>query len=129
MRAICWRAGAWERQMKLFAMRLALCAAALVCGASFAQAQGFPAKPVRIVVPYPAGGSVDIVTRAVTQRLNANWAQPIVIENKAGGGTQIGAEAVAKSAPDGTTLFATGMETFAITPFMHAKLSYDPDKD
>ena len=115
--------------MKRIAMRLALCAAALVCGTSFAQAQGFPAKPVRIVVPYPAGGSVDIVTRAVTQRLSIAWAQPIVIENKAGGGTQIGAEAVAKSAPDGYTLFATGMETFAITPFMHAKLSYDPDKD
>ena len=115
--------------MKLVAMRMALCAAALVCGASFAEAQGFPTKPVRIVVPYPAGGSVDIVTRAVTQRLSTTWGQPIVIENKAGGGTQIGAEAVAKSAPDGTTLFATGMETFAITPFMHAKLSYDPDKD
>src|SRR4051812_25255371 len=119
----------WERRMKRTAMQLALCAAALVCGASLVQAQGFPAKPVRIVVPYPAGGSVDIVTRAVTQRLNAIWGQPIVIENKAGGGTQIGAEAVAKSAPDGYTLFATGMETFAITPFMHAKLSYDPDKD
>jgi tripartite-type tricarboxylate transporter receptor subunit TctC len=57
------------------------------------------------------------------------WGQSVVIENKAGGGTQIGAEAVAKSAPDGATLFATGMETFAITPFMHSKLSYDPDKD
>src|ERR1041384_4259439 len=90
----------WERRMKRTAMRLALCAAALVCGASVAQAQGFPTKPVRIVVPYPAGGSVDIVTRAVTQRLNAMWGQPIVIENKAGGGTQIGVEAVAKSAPD-----------------------------
>src|SRR5476651_1943066 len=115
--------------MKRIAMRLALCVAVLACGASFAQAQGFPAKPVRIVVPYPAGGSVDIVTRAVTQRLGTAWGQAIVIENKAGGGTQIGAEAVAKSAPDGYTLFATGMETFAITPFMHAKLSYDPDKD
>jgi tripartite-type tricarboxylate transporter receptor subunit TctC len=115
--------------MNRIATRLALCAAALMCAASLAQAQGFPSKPVRIVVPYPAGGSVDIVTRAVTQRLNAIWGQPIVIENKAGGGTQIGAEAVAKSAPDGYTLFATGMETFAITPFMHAKLSYDPDKD
>jgi tripartite-type tricarboxylate transporter receptor subunit TctC len=92
-------------------------------------AQTFPSKPVRIVVPYPAGGSVDIVTRAVTQRLAALWGEAIVIENKAGGGTQIGAEAVAKSPADGTTLFATGMETFAITPFMVAKLSFDPDKD
>jgi tripartite-type tricarboxylate transporter receptor subunit TctC len=110
-------------------MRLALAMLALAPGAALAQAQSLPVKPIHIVVPYPAGGSVDIITRAVTQRLNAMWGQSVVIENKAGGGTQIGAEAVAKSAPDGATLFATGMETFAITPFMHSKLSYDPDKD
>jgi tripartite-type tricarboxylate transporter receptor subunit TctC len=115
--------------MKRTAIRLALSMLALAPSAALAQAQGLPAKPIHIVVPYPAGGSVDIVTRAVTQRLNAMWGQSVVIENKAGGGTQIGAEAVAKSAPDGATLFATGMETFAITPFMHSKLSYDPDKD
>ena len=62
----------------------------------------------------------------MTQRLSAIWGQPIVIENKAGGATEIAAELVAKSAPDGYTLFATGMETFAINPFMVAKLSYDP---
>ena len=115
--------------MKRIAMRLVLLMLAITPAAALAQTQGLPAKPVHIVVPYPAGGSVDIVTRAVTQRLNAMWGQSVVIENKAGGGTQIGAEAVAKSAPDGATLFATGMETFAITPFMHSKLSYDPDKD
>jgi len=115
--------------MKRMAMRLALAMLALAPGAALAQAQSLPVKPIHIVVPYPAGGSVDIITRAVTQRLNAMWGQSVVIENKAGGGTQIGAEAVAKSAPDGATLFATGMETFAITPFMHSKLSYDPDRD
>jgi tripartite-type tricarboxylate transporter receptor subunit TctC len=92
-------------------------------------AQAFPSKPVRIVVPYPAGGSVDIVTRAVTQRLAALWGHAIVIENKPGGATQIGAEAVAKSEADGYTLFATGMETFAITPFIMNKLAYDPERD
>ena len=97
--------------------------------ATQAGAQTYPSKQVRIVVPYPAGGSVDIVTRAVTQRLAAQWGESIVIENKGGGATQIGAEAVAKSAPDGYTLFATGMETFAITPFIMAKIAYDPDKD
>ena len=115
--------------MNRIAMRLVLLMLALAPTATLAQTQGLPAKPIHIVVPYPAGGSVDIITRAVTQRLNAMWGQSVVIENKAGGGTQIGAEAVAKSAPDGATLFATGMETFAITPFMHSKLSYDPDKD
>lgn len=102
---------------------------ALVAVAPQAQSQTYPAKQVRIVVPYPAGGSVDIVTRAVAQRLTAQWGESIVIENKAGGATQIGADAVARSAPDGYTLFATGMETFAITPFIMAKVSFDPDKD
>jgi tripartite-type tricarboxylate transporter receptor subunit TctC len=115
--------------MKRMALGLALSMLTLTPTMAPAQTQGLPAKPIHIVVPYPAGGSVDIITRAVTQRLNAMWGQSVVIENKAGGGTQIGAEAVAKSAPDGATLFATGMETFAITPFIHSKLSYDPDKD
>jgi tripartite-type tricarboxylate transporter receptor subunit TctC len=106
---------------------LVLLASALlaVSAAMTAQAQSFPTKPVRFVVPYPAGGSVDNITRAVALRLGPMWGQPIIIENKAGGGTQIGAEAVAKSAPDGHTIFATGMETFAISPFMYSKLSYD----
>jgi tripartite-type tricarboxylate transporter receptor subunit TctC len=90
-----------------------------------ARAQSFPTKPVRIIVPYPAGGSVDNISRAVSPRLSAIWGQPIVIENRAGGATQIAADMVAKSVPDGYTLFATGMETFAINPFMLAKLSYN----
>ena len=90
-----------------------------------AQAQTFPSKPVRIVVAYPAGGSVDNISRAVTPRLSAIWGQPVVIENKAGGATGIAAELVAKSAPDGTTLLATGMETFAINPSMMARLPYN----
>jgi tripartite-type tricarboxylate transporter receptor subunit TctC len=99
--------------------------AGLMMAATGAQAQTFPSKPVRIVVPYPAGGSVDNISRAVAPRLGAIWGQPIVIENKAGGATGIAAELVAKSASDGYTLFATGMETFAINPFMVAKLSYN----
>jgi tripartite-type tricarboxylate transporter receptor subunit TctC len=90
-----------------------------------AQPQAFPSKPVRVIVPYPAGGSVDNISRAVTPRLSAMWGQPVLIENKAGGATGIAAELVGKSAPDGYTLFATGMETFAINPYMLAKLSYD----
>ena len=77
------------------------------------------------MVPYPAGGSVDNIARAVVLRLGPLWGQPIVIENKAGGATQIGAEMVAKSPPDGHTLLATGMETFSINPSLMAKLSYD----
>ena len=106
-------------------LKAILVIASLAMAATAAPAQTFPSKPVRIVVPYPAGGSVDNISRAVAPRLGAIWGQPIVIENKAGGATGIAAELVAKSAPDGYTLFATGMETFAINPFMVAKLSYN----
>ena len=104
--------------------------AALACltlspAAAQAQTQTFPSKPVRIVVAYPAGGSVDNISRAVTPRLSTIWDQPVVIENKAGGATGIAAELVAKSAPDGYTLLATGMETFAINPSVMARLPYN----
>ena len=88
-------------------------------------AQSFGGKPVRVVVPYPAGGAVDIIVRALTDRLRDKWGT-IIIENKAGGGTQLGTEYVGRAEPDGHTLLATGMETFAISPFMYSKLSYDP---
>src|SRR6187200_1207684 len=103
----------------------ALASLTLSLVATQAQTQTFPSKPVRVVVAYPAGGSVDNISRAVVPRLSAIWGQPVVIENKAGGATGIAAELVAKSAPDGTTLLATGMETFAINPYMLSKLSYE----
>ena len=106
-------------------MKATFVAACLALSAVVAQAQSFPTKQVRIVIPYPAGGSVDNITRAVAPRLGALWGQPIVIENRAGGATQIAADLVAKSPPDGYTLFATGMETFSINPYILAKLSYD----
>ena len=90
-----------------------------------AQAQGYPAKPVRVVVPLPAGGATDVITRAVTQRLAETWGQQIVIENKGGANTQIGAEAVAKAAPDGYTLLATSEATLAVNPFLYRKLAYE----
>jgi tripartite-type tricarboxylate transporter receptor subunit TctC len=90
-----------------------------------ASAQTFPSKPVRIVVPYPAGGAVDNIVRALTDRLREKWGT-IIIENKAGGGTQIGTEYVGRAEPDGHTLLATGMETFSISPFLYSKLSYNP---
>ena len=107
------------------AATLVLALAPLALGASSAQAQTFPSKPVRVVVAYPAGGSVDNISRAVTPRLSTFWGQPVVIENKAGGATGIAAELVAKSGSDGYTLLATGMETFAINPSLMAKLPYN----
>ena len=89
-----------------------------------AQAQTYPSKPVRIVVPLPAGGAVDTIIRAVGQRLSDIWGQQIVIENRSGANTQIGAEAVARSAPDGYTLLATAETTFVVNPYLYPKLSY-----
>ena len=90
-----------------------------------ARAQGYPAKAVRVVVPLPAGGATDVIARAVGQRLSEMWGQQIVIENKGGANTQIGAEAVAKSAPDGYTLLATSEATLAVNPFLYRKLAYE----
>jgi tripartite-type tricarboxylate transporter receptor subunit TctC len=92
---------------------------------STAQAQSYPTKPVRIVVPLPAGGAADAITRAVSNRLAETWGQQIIIENKGGANTQIGAEAVAKAAPDGYTLLATSETTLAVNPFLYRKLAYE----
>lgn len=109
-------------------MRLLLMPILFGLGLSCAAAQDYPAKPIRVVVAYPAGGAADLIVRSVFNRLNESGYQAVV-ENKGGGSTQIAAEAVRKSEPDGYTLFATGMETFAINPFIYSKLSYDPVND
>lgn len=99
---------------------------------SFAQgalAQGYPTKPVRIIVPYPAGGGLDLIARAVGNQLAQRWGQAVVVENKPGSGTIVAAEGVAKSAPDGHTLLLTTDSTITINPHLYAKLPYDPVKD
>jgi tripartite-type tricarboxylate transporter receptor subunit TctC len=93
------------------------------------QAQSYPSKPVYIVVPVAAGGVTDTVARAIAQRLAESWGQPVLVENKPGAGTQIGAEYVAKSAPDGHTLLLAEKSTFVINPTFYSKLAYDPMKD
>lgn len=94
-----------------------------------AQAQVYPAKPVRLVVPYPAGGGTDFFARAVGAQLSQQLGQPIVVENRPGAATIVGAEAVAKSAPDGYTLLLGDTATFAVNPSLYKKLPYDPNKD
>jgi tripartite-type tricarboxylate transporter receptor subunit TctC len=106
-------------------------AGAVACGLFWlvspftAHAQSYPSKPVRVVVPLPAGGATDVIARAVSARLAEMWGQQIVIENKGGANTQIGAEAVAKAAPDGYTLLATSEATLAVNPFLYRKLAYE----
>src|SRR5438034_9129391 len=98
---------------------------ALASSAS-AWAQSYPSKPIHIVVPFAPGGITDVIGRALGQRLAEAWGQQVVIENKAGGGTgAVGAETVAKSAPDGYTLLVTADATFITAPHVYSKLSFD----
>jgi tripartite-type tricarboxylate transporter receptor subunit TctC len=94
-----------------------------------ALAQAYPAKPVRLVVPFPPGGSTDIVARIVAQKLSDRLGQQVVVENRGGAGGTIGAEAVAKAAPDGYTLVLGTTSTHAVAPNVYAKIGYDPVKD
>ena len=91
-----------------------------------ALAQTFPSRQVELIVAYPAGGAADLIARGVAQRLTEMWGQPVVIDNRGGGATQIAANAVAQSPGDGYRLLVTGMETFTISPFLYSKLPYDP---
>ena len=88
--------------------------------------ESYPTKNVRIVVSYPPGGAADLIVRAVFGKLEATGYH-VVVENRSGGATQVAAETVMRSPADGYTLFATGMETFAINPFIYSQLTYDPD--
>jgi tripartite-type tricarboxylate transporter receptor subunit TctC len=108
--------------------RLALLVA-LVGAAMAAAAQSYPARPVKFVVPFPPGGGVDIVARAVGEKLSPRLGQPIVIENKPGGGTTIGTDAVAKSAPDGYTLLVSGIASQAIVHHMNPHRPFDMQRD
>jgi len=93
-----------------------------------ALAQTYPTKPITIVVAYPAGGATDVIARSVAQRVSSAWGRSIIIDNKGGASTQIGATYVSKSAADGYTLLATDETTFT-NPYLYSKLSYDPAKD
>src|SRR6185436_7824944 len=92
-------------------------------------AQPWPAKPVRIVVAYPAGGGIDVMARQLAERLGAAWGQPVVVENKPGANTIVAADSVAKSAPDGYTVMMTTDATFSINPHPYSSLPLDTPRD
>jgi tripartite-type tricarboxylate transporter receptor subunit TctC len=114
--------------MKRLLVLLAILAA-VVAGAVPAQAQGYPAKPIRFVVPFPPGGPLDIMARVIGAKLQEAWGQPVLVDNKPGAGGGIGADAVAKSPGDGYTLLMGAVSTHAINPTLYAKIPYDPVKD
>ena len=94
-----------------------------------ALAQAWPDKPVRVVVPAPAGSSLDIIVRTLGDKLKDRWKQPLVVENKAGAGGMLGMDAVAKAPPDGYTLGIGFNGPIAFGPFMYKKMPYAPGKD
>jgi len=106
----------------------ALVAATLPLGA-LAQPAAWPSKPLKIVVPYPPGGSSDIIARAISQPLSEALKQPVIVENRPGANGNLGADMVAKSAPDGYTILLCDVGALAISPSVYTKLSFDPSKD
>lgn len=106
-----------------------LAAAALAALATASHAQSYPAKPLRIIVPFAPGGSTDIVARALGAKASESLGQGVIIDNRAGAGGNIGAEAAARAVPDGYTLFMGHVGTLAINPALYRKLPYDPIRD
>ncbi len=94
-----------------------------------ADAQPYPSKPIRFVVPFPAGGIADVMARVIGQKLNDAWNQPVVVENRAGAGGNIGAEIVARSPPDGYTLIMGSIGTHSVNVSLFSRLPFDPVRD
>jgi tripartite-type tricarboxylate transporter receptor subunit TctC len=106
----------------------ALVIACIALGAP-ASAQDYPNRPVKVVVPFPAGGGTDALTRFVSKGMEQRLGQPFIVENRAGAGTTLAATAVARSDPDGYTLLVGTASTFAAAPGLHKRLAYDPTRD
>jgi tripartite-type tricarboxylate transporter receptor subunit TctC len=109
--------------MQLVAAALAF----LFCSGVYAQS--YPSKPIRLVVPYAAGGTSDILARQIGPKLTEAWGQPVVVENRTGANGNVGADFVAKSAPDGYTLLLTDLGGLVISASVYPKLPFDPSKD
>lgn len=105
------------------------CGAAAAWWAGPARAQTWPDRPLRLIVPYPPGGAVDLAGRLIAEGLRDRLGQPVVMENRAGAGGNIGVAAAAKAAPDGYTLCTTAVNSLAINQFVYNKLPFDPERD
>ena len=110
-----------DRRLLMGSMAAMIAAPALAQGA-------FPSRPIRLVVPFAPGGQTDLLARLLAPLLSAELGQPVVVENRAGGSTMIGAEVVARSAKDGHTVFFGGPSAFVIAPQVYSRMSYRPDE-
>jgi tripartite-type tricarboxylate transporter receptor subunit TctC len=110
-------------------LALAAALASFAMAAPAALAQGYPARPVKVVVTYPPGGTPDIYGRIMSAELQKIWGQSVVVENRTGAGGTIGTDSAAKSAPDGYTLLFAADATITIAPHLYSKLPYDPVRD
>ena len=110
-------------------LRAAALAISLVAFGASAQAQTYPDRPIRLIAPFPAGGLADVLARAVGDELTRSLGQPVIVENRTGAGGNIGAEAVARSAPDGYTLMMSSAGILTANQFLYASMPFDPERD
>src|SRR4030081_2189392 len=115
--------------MKIRALNMALVAAALLALASPSLAQSYPTRSITLIVPFAPGGPADVLGRLIGQKMGEDLGQQVIVDNRPGANTIIGAQAVAKAKPDGYTLLLAIDGTLVMNPFLYSKLSYDPFKD
>jgi tripartite-type tricarboxylate transporter receptor subunit TctC len=106
-----------------------IAASLLLAAAPAALAQAYPSKMIRFVVPYPAGGPLDAIARMLAEKMRDGMGQQVIVDNKPGAGGNLGADIVAKSAPDGYTIVMGAVATHAINPTLFARMPYDPVRD
>ena len=113
----------------MFRIIKAILIAALLVVSTASSAQSYPSKPIHIIVPYPAGGTSDILARTIGQRLSESFGQPVIVENKPGANGNVGADLVAKAPADGYTLLLADIGALVISPSVYPTLPFDPVKD